>query len=134
MKLKRKDAEIDKEIITCDSVDDITTSNSTLINKDNFHDFHRTPHHTIVSLDAFGAQQIWDYNKDNRYTVDVDENGKIGNSNIDVIGDNALAGFIREDAIIGRLYIPREFLLKADIVSTDPMTVLIDKNLSVARE
>lgn len=41
---------------------------------------------------------------------------------------------IREDAIIGRLYIPREFLLKADIVSTDPMTVLIDKNLSVARE
>ena len=41
---------------------------------------------------------------------------------------------VREDAVAGRLYIPREFLQKADIVATDPMTVIVDKNLAVARE
>ena len=41
---------------------------------------------------------------------------------------------VREDAMAGRLYIPREFLQKAGIETTDPMTVLIDKNLSMARE
>ncbi len=41
---------------------------------------------------------------------------------------------VRDDANAGRLYIPREFLLKAGINSTDPMTVVVDKNLSIARE
>lgn len=41
---------------------------------------------------------------------------------------------VRDDASLDRLYIPNEFLLKAGIVSKDPMTVVIDKNLAVARE
>ena len=41
---------------------------------------------------------------------------------------------VRDDALIGRLYIPLEFLHKADITSTDPMTVVVDKNLARARE
>lgn len=41
---------------------------------------------------------------------------------------------IRDDALIGRLYIPIEYLHKADITSTDPMTVIVDKNLAKARE
>ena len=41
---------------------------------------------------------------------------------------------VREDASVNRLYIPKEFLQKASIESTDPMTIVIDKNLSVARE
>ncbi len=41
---------------------------------------------------------------------------------------------VRDDAVAGRLYIPQEFLHKAGITSTDPMTVLVDKNLSIARE
>ena len=41
---------------------------------------------------------------------------------------------IKEDAYAGRLYIPREFLQKAGITSTDPETVIVDKNLAVARE
>ena len=41
---------------------------------------------------------------------------------------------VKEDADIGRLYIPHEFLQKAGVNSTDPKTVVIDKNLSVARE
>lgn len=41
---------------------------------------------------------------------------------------------IKEDANNNRLYIPIELLNKADITSTDPKTVLVDKNLAVARE
>lgn len=41
---------------------------------------------------------------------------------------------VKEDALSGRLYIPREFLQKAVIKSTDPRTVVIDKNLAIARE
>ncbi len=41
---------------------------------------------------------------------------------------------VREDASLDRLYIPTEFLQKAGIVSTDPSSVVIDKNLAVARE
>lgn len=41
---------------------------------------------------------------------------------------------IRDDAGQNRLYIPQDFLLKANITSTDPMMVVVDKNLSVARE
>ncbi len=41
---------------------------------------------------------------------------------------------VREDAMVDRLYIPKEFLLKAGIESVDPKEVIIDKNLSVARE
>lgn len=41
---------------------------------------------------------------------------------------------VKEDANINRLYIPREFLKKAEIESTDPLTVVVDKNLSIARE
>lgn len=41
---------------------------------------------------------------------------------------------VKEDALSGRLYIPREFLQKAGIKSTDPRTVVIDKNLAIARE
>ena len=40
----------------------------------------------------------------------------------------------KEDALVDRLYIPKEFLQKAGIVSTDPQTVIVDKNLAVARE
>ncbi len=41
---------------------------------------------------------------------------------------------IREDALVERLYIPAEFLQKAGITSQDPMTVIVDKNLAIARE
>ena len=41
---------------------------------------------------------------------------------------------IKEDAANNRLYIPQEFLNKAGITSTDPKTVLVDKNLVFARE
>ena len=41
---------------------------------------------------------------------------------------------IKEDANNNRLYIPQELLNKADITSTDPKTVLVDKNLAIARE
>ena len=41
---------------------------------------------------------------------------------------------IKEDASFDRLYIPKEFLQKAGIESIDPKEVIIDKNLSLARE
>lgn len=41
---------------------------------------------------------------------------------------------VKEDAKSNRLYIPREFLEKAEIESTDPLTVVVDKNLAIARE
>ena len=41
---------------------------------------------------------------------------------------------VKEDAMSNRLYIPKEFLLKADISSNDPKTVVVDKNLAKARE
>lgn len=41
---------------------------------------------------------------------------------------------VREDADMNRLYLPRELLQKAGIQSTDPKTVVIDKNLSIVRE
>lgn len=40
---------------------------------------------------------------------------------------------VKEDAVNGRLYIAKEFLLKAEITSTDPMLVLVDPNFSIAR-
>ena len=41
---------------------------------------------------------------------------------------------IKEDANNNRLYIPQELLNKAEISSKDPKTVLVDKNLAIARE
>lgn len=41
---------------------------------------------------------------------------------------------IKEDANNNRLYIPQELLTEAHIDSTDPKTVLVDKNLARARE
>lgn len=41
---------------------------------------------------------------------------------------------VKEDALSNRLYIPKEFLQKAKISSHDPKAVIVDKNLSVARE
>lgn len=41
---------------------------------------------------------------------------------------------VKEDAQADRLYIPKEFLEKANISSHDPLTVVVDKNLAVARE
>ena len=41
---------------------------------------------------------------------------------------------VKEDAQINRLYIPREFLEKAGITARDPLTVVVDKNLAIARE
>lgn len=41
---------------------------------------------------------------------------------------------VKEDALADRLYIPREFLEKADISITDPKSVITDKNLVFARE
>ena len=41
---------------------------------------------------------------------------------------------VKEDAQLNRLYIPREFLEKAGITSVDPLTVVVDKNLAIARE
>ena len=41
---------------------------------------------------------------------------------------------VKEDAQAGRLYIPRECLAQAGISSTSPADVVVNKNLSVARE
>lgn len=41
---------------------------------------------------------------------------------------------VKEDAQAGRLYIPKELLLKAGITSEDPLSVVVDKNLAIARE
>lgn len=41
---------------------------------------------------------------------------------------------VKEDALNNRLYIPKEYLEKARITITDPMSVVVDKNLVVARE
>ena len=41
---------------------------------------------------------------------------------------------VKEDALADRIYIPREFLDKADINITDPKSVITDKNLVFARE
>lgn len=41
---------------------------------------------------------------------------------------------VKEDAMSDRLYIPKEFLQKAGIETSDPKEVIVDKNLSVARE
>lgn len=41
---------------------------------------------------------------------------------------------VKEDAFSNRLYIPKEFLKKANILTKDPRSVIVDKNLSVARE
>ena len=41
---------------------------------------------------------------------------------------------VKEDAEMNRLYIPREILQKAGISSTDPSTVVVDKNLVISRE
>lgn len=41
---------------------------------------------------------------------------------------------VKEDAQDGRLYIPKELLKKAGITSTEPLSVVVDKNLALARE
>ena len=41
---------------------------------------------------------------------------------------------VKEDAQAQRLYIPEEFLQKAGIKTRDPLSVVVDKNLAVARE
>lgn len=41
---------------------------------------------------------------------------------------------VKEDAMADRLYIPKEFLEKAGITSTDPQSVIVDKHLAIARE
>ena len=41
---------------------------------------------------------------------------------------------VKEDALANRLYIPRECLLKANIASTSPADVVVNKNLALARE
>lgn len=41
---------------------------------------------------------------------------------------------VREDALADRLYIPKDFLAKAGIESSEPMSVVVDKNLAIARE
>lgn len=41
---------------------------------------------------------------------------------------------VKDDAMANRLYIPKEFLEKAGIATTDPLSVVVDKNLAVARE
>jgi len=41
---------------------------------------------------------------------------------------------VKEDAMSNRLYIPKEFLQKANIDSHDPRSVVVNKNLSIARE
>ncbi len=41
---------------------------------------------------------------------------------------------VKEDAQADRLYIHREYLDKAGIEATDPLTVVVNKNLAVARE
>lgn len=41
---------------------------------------------------------------------------------------------VKDDAMANRLYIPKEFLEKAGIMTADPLSVVVDKNLAVARE
>ncbi|MDR1694172.1 MAG: squalene/phytoene synthase family protein [Lactobacillaceae bacterium] len=41
---------------------------------------------------------------------------------------------VKEDALAGHLYIPKELLNEAQIFSTDPKKVVTDKNLYIARE
>lgn len=41
---------------------------------------------------------------------------------------------VKEDAMSQRLYIPKEFLEKAGIQTTDPLSVIVNKNLALARE
>lgn len=41
---------------------------------------------------------------------------------------------VKEDAQANRLYIPKEYLKKAEIASKKPSEVIVDKNLAVARE
>lgn len=41
---------------------------------------------------------------------------------------------VKEDAQADRLYIPKEYLDKAGIDATDPLTVVVNKNLAIARE
>ena len=41
---------------------------------------------------------------------------------------------VKEDAQIGRLYIPKEMLEDAGITATDPLTVIVNPNLAKARE
>lgn len=41
---------------------------------------------------------------------------------------------VKEDAQADRLYIPKEYLDKAGIDVTDPLTVVVNKNLAIARE
>ena len=41
---------------------------------------------------------------------------------------------VKEDAQIGRLYIPKEMLEDAGIMATDPLTVIVNPNLAKARE
>ncbi len=41
---------------------------------------------------------------------------------------------VKEDAQNGRLYIPQELLEKAGINTTDPKSVVVDKNLAIARQ
>ena len=40
---------------------------------------------------------------------------------------------VKEDAMSQRLYIPKEFLEKAGIQTTDPLSVIVNKNLALAR-
>ncbi len=41
---------------------------------------------------------------------------------------------VKDDALADRLYIPKEMLLKAQISSSVPSEVIVDKNLAIARE
>ena len=41
---------------------------------------------------------------------------------------------VKDDALLNRLYIPKEYLAKASIKSHNPSEVIIDKNLATARE
>ena len=41
---------------------------------------------------------------------------------------------VKEDAMTQRLYIPEELLKRAGISSRDPLSVVVDKNLAIARE
>ncbi len=41
---------------------------------------------------------------------------------------------VKEDAQNNRLYIPQELLKKANITATDPKSVVVDKNLALARQ
>lgn len=41
---------------------------------------------------------------------------------------------IKDDAVNGHLYVPREVLISAQIMSTDPMSVVTNKNLTAVRE